>query len=60
MHFIMKEGTRMNGFLKAVLIIFLVVYIVSPIDLLPGPIDDIIIDLLSVAMTKKSSIEERE
>lgn len=49
----------MNGFTKVILIIFLVVYIVSPVDLLPGPVDDIIITLLSVAMTKKSSVEEK-
>lgn len=39
----------MNGVLKGILIALLVVYIVSPIDLFPGPVDDIILLLLSVA-----------
>lgn len=50
----------MNGFMKVIFIIFIILYIVSPIDFLPGPVDDIIIALLSVAMTKKSRIEESE
>lgn len=30
-----------NGFIKFLLIVFIVVYVFSPIDLAPGPIDDI-------------------
>lgn len=39
----------MSGVLKGMLIALIVVYIVSPVDLCPGPIDDIIVLLLSVA-----------
>lgn len=38
----------MNGVLKGVLIAILIVYIVSPVDFCPGPVDDIILLLLSV------------
>ncbi len=38
----------MNGILKGMLVMLLVVYIVSPIDLCPGPIDDILLFLFSV------------
>lgn len=38
----------MNGVLKGMLLVLLIVYVVSPIDLCPGPIDDIILILLSI------------
>ncbi|MBQ2886154.1 MAG: hypothetical protein IJE43_20740 [Alphaproteobacteria bacterium] len=38
----------MNGVLKGMLIMLIVVYIVSPVDLCPGPIDDIILLLFSI------------
>ncbi|WP_240838326.1 hypothetical protein [Acidaminobacter sp. JC074] len=38
---------------QLLLMIFLVLYIVSPVDLAPGPIDDIIILLLGLASRKK-------
>ena len=38
----------MNGVLKGMFIVLLVIYIVSPIDFCPGPIDDIILILLTV------------
>lgn len=46
----------MNGIVKGMLVALLIVYIVSPIDLCPGPIDDIIVLLLGIggAMTPKS------
>ena len=38
----------MNGVLKGILVALIIVYIVSPIDFCPGPIDDIILLLFSV------------
>lgn len=37
----------MNGIVKAMLLVLLVVYILSPVDLCPGPIDDIILFLFA-------------
>ena len=37
----MKGGDFMNGFMKGMVIIAVLMYIVSQIDAAPGPIDDI-------------------
>lgn len=33
----------MNGVLKGILLALLVIYVVSPLDFCPGPVDDIIL-----------------
>lgn len=38
----------MNGVLKGMLLILLVIYVVSPVDLCPGPVDDIILSLCAL------------
>lgn len=38
-----------NGFVRMMLLIFLVAYVVSPIDAVPGPIDDVILCLMYAA-----------
>lgn len=44
----------MNGAVKGMLIALVIVYIVSPIDIMPGcPIDDLIVLLLGLAAQKK-------
>lgn len=43
----------MSGTAKGMLIILVILYIVSPIDLCPGPIDDIIILLVGLAAQKR-------
>ncbi len=40
----------MNGVLKGMLLVLLIIYIVSPVDLCPGPVDDVIL-LLCAAGT---------
>lgn len=40
---------------QVLIIIFLILYVISPVDLLPGPFDDIIVTLLGLAASKKSS-----
>ena len=42
----------MNGVLKGMLLTILIIYVVSPVDLMPGPIDDIIAILIGVASCK--------
>lgn len=39
----------MNAFMKGILFILLTLYVVSPIDLAPGIIDDILLLLVSMA-----------
>ena len=43
----------MNDLMKGLVIMAILIYIVSPIDVAPGPIDDIIILLLSLASRKQ-------
>lgn len=40
---------------KFILLILVVLYIVSPVDFCPGPIDDAIVLLIGLAAKKKSS-----
>ncbi len=38
----------MSGVLKGMLVVLLIIYIVSPLDLCPGPVDDIILLLCAI------------
>ena len=42
-----------NNALKVLVLVAVILYIVSPIDLCPGPIDDIIIAVMGVAARKR-------
>ena len=42
----------MNGVAKGMSLVLMILYIVSPIDACPGPIDDIIVLLIGLAVTK--------
>ena len=42
-----------SEFWKILLLVLVVVYVVSPIDALPGPIDDIIITVLTITTQNK-------
>ncbi len=44
----------MNNFGKFLLTLFALIYVVSPVDLCPGPLDDIIVMLLTYAAKKGS------
>ncbi len=44
-----------SNVLKGMLLMLTVVYIVSPVDACPGPVDDIIVALLGLAARKKIS-----
>jgi uncharacterized membrane protein YkvA (DUF1232 family) len=48
----------MNGIAKGMIIVLVILYVVSPVDLAPGPIDDLIVMLLGVAaMSGKKRLE---
>lgn len=42
----------MNGVAKGMILVLMILYIVSPIDACPGPIDDIIVLLIGLTATK--------
>lgn len=44
-----------NGFLKGVLLIAVIAYIISPVDLCVGPVDDLIVLLLGFCARRKLS-----
>lgn len=49
----------MNDVMKGMIIILMILYVVSPIDACPGPIDDIIVLLIGIAATKgKNALED--
>ena len=50
----MKARYIMNDTMKGMLIVLVVLYVISPIDFCPGPVDDLIVVLLGVAANKKS------
>ena len=41
----------MNGIFKGLLLALLIVYVISPIDLCPGPIDDLITIAMGIGGT---------
>lgn len=43
----------MNAVMKGMLIVLVIIYVISPIDFVPGPIDDFIIILIGLASQKK-------
>lgn len=43
----------MSGLMKGIVLLAIIMYIVSPIDAVPGPVDDIIILLLGIASRKR-------
>lgn len=46
----------MNGVMKGILVAVVLLYIVSPVDLCPGPIDDIIVFLVALAAHKGAAL----
>ena len=44
-----KETRFMNGITKGMILVLMFLYIVSPIDLCPGPIDDLIVLMAGIA-----------
>lgn len=49
----------MNDVMKGMMIILMILYVISPIDACPGPIDDFIVILLCMAAKKgQKAIED--
>ncbi len=48
----------MDGTMKGILILLVILYVISPIDAAPGPIDDIIVVLLGIAAQRGIRITE--
>lgn len=43
----------MDGVMKGMLIVLVILYVVSPIDFYPGPVDDILVILFGLAAQKR-------
>ena len=50
----------MGCLLKAVGIIFVILYVIFPIDLLPGPIDDILLVVCSIFYLAKNAPRDED
>ena len=48
----------MNNFIKMLILVAVLLYVISPIDAVPGPIDDVIVNLLGLAARKHLSAAE--
>lgn len=46
-----------NGFIKGILFILVGLYVVSPVDFVPGPIDDILLLMMTYVVNKRKVIE---
>ncbi len=42
----------MNDVVKGMLIVLVILYVISPVDVCPGPVDDIIVTLYALASMK--------
>jgi len=40
---------------QLIIIVVVLIYVISPIDAMPGPLDDVIVALLGIAANKKLS-----
>lgn len=49
-----------NGVLKGMLIALVVLYVISPLDLCPGAVDDLLMVLLTAAVNSNKSRRNRE
>ena len=48
----------MNDLMKTLILVVVLVYVISPIDAVPGPIDDVIVALLGMAARKHLTATE--
>ena len=42
-----------NNTKKMLLLVLTIIYVISPVDLMPGPIDDVIVVLLQTVLQKR-------
>ena len=43
----------MNDVMKGMILILIILYIISPVDMCPGPIDDLIVMFIGIATRKR-------
>ena len=48
----------MSDFGKGIILVLMILYIVSPIDVCPGPIDDLIVLIIGLAARKGMNVIE--
>lgn len=48
----------MNQIIKVLLLVFVVLYVISPVDAFPGLIDDLIVILISIAAQGRTWLPE--
>lgn len=48
-----------NNVVKCMILVLMILYIVSPIDACPGPIDDLIVLLIGLAARKRVGTTEK-
>ena len=48
----------MNGVMKGMILVLMILYVVSLIDACPGPIDDLIVLFIGLAAQKRIGAEE--
>jgi len=49
----------MSDFVKVLFCVVIIVYVFSPIDCIPGPIDDILVILLGYVVNRKTETVQR-
>ena len=49
----MDTNKAMANIMRILVLVFVIAYVIAPIDLAPGPIDDIIIAVLGVAYNRR-------
>lgn len=54
-----NEESKMNKLLKVAMVIAIAAYVISPADIMGGPVDDIILMLLGVVANKKLNKNEK-
>ena len=45
-------GNNNNGLLKGILLVLVALYVISPVDFVPGPVDDLLLILFTLASGK--------
>ena len=53
-----RRYSEMNEVMKGMILVLMILYIVSPIDACPGPIDDLIILFIGLAARKQIASNE--
>jgi hypothetical protein len=48
----------MNGAAKGMLMTLMIIYILSPVDACPGPIDDLLVLIIGIAASKETRENE--